>query len=451
MEDMVMESMPEFQELKPGQVIKSKVIAVYDDKVIVDLGLKMDGFLDKSDFQTLPEVGEEIDIYISRLNPRDGTPVISHSRAREMGVWKKLEDDFASGRIIEGRITKKVKGGFELDVGMPAFMPSSQLAKKYLQNPENTVVELKITKLDKKTRNIVISNKLAEKESNDIKKEKVFSSLNEGDIVKGKITTITDFGIFVDLGGIDGLLHINDVSYKRIGDLQNMFKLGDTLEVKVLKFDPKENKIALGLKQLQKNPWDDVEEKFKPNMRIKGKITSLTPFGAFVFLEDGIEGLIHVSDISWTERIVHPKDVFKEGQEVEAIVLESSVQKHKISLSYKATLDNPYDKFKAGEIVSGDVVKLMDFGCLIKIDQNIHGFVHVSEISKSRIDKPSDVLAMGENVSGKVIKIDKPKKRIEISIKQLDREQEEQDVKGFMNSQETKIKFADLIENNDNN
>ncbi|HAM39241.1 MAG: hypothetical protein A2474_08095 [Elusimicrobia bacterium RIFOXYC2_FULL_34_12] len=450
MDDVIMDAMPEFNELKPGQIIKSKVLAVYADKVVVDLGLKSDGFIQASDFKVLPEVGSEVDVYISHLRESDGFPVISHSKAREILTWKVIEDKFKDGKIIEGKIIKKIKGGYEVDIGISSFMPSSQVSKKISENKENNVIEVKIMEINKKNKNIVVSNKIVENEKNEKKKQNIFSTINEGDIVKGKIVTITDFGIFVDIGGIDGLLHINDVSYKRIEKLSDIYKIGDDLEVKILKFEPKENKIALGLKQLQQNPWDTIEEKYKPGMRVKGKITSCTSFGAFVMLEDGVEGLIHVSDISWTERISHPEDVFKCGQDVEAVVLESSVQKKKISLSYKAIFENPYDRYEIGKVVTGRIIKLMDFGCIIQIEPNIHGFVHVSEISRNRIDKPSDVLVAGEDVTGRVVKVDKSKKRIEVSIKQYEREQDEQEIKGFLNSQDTKIKFADLIENNDN-
>lgn len=459
MEEAVMDKMPEFQELKPGQIIKSKVIAVYDGKVVVGLGLKTDGFLQLSDFQTPPQIGSEIDIYISRLNPHTGSPVISYTKAKDMIIWKDLEGKFKSKKNINGKITKKIKGGYEVDIGIPAFMPGFQLSKKHSNRNESGAIEVRITEFNRKSRNVVVSNKIAEKEKQDLEKQKVFSTLKEGDTIKGKITTITDFGIFLDIGGIDGLLHINDVSYVRPEKLSDIHKVGDTLEVKVLKFDPEKNKVALGLKQLQKNPWDDVEEKYKPGMKVNGRITTITSFGAFVMLEDGVEGLIHVSDISWTERITHPKDVFSVGQSVDAVVVESSVQKQKISLSYKAIFENPYDLYKAGDVVSGHIMKLMDFGCIIKIKPKIppspankggiHGFIHVSEISKNRIDKPSDVLAIGEDVTGKVVKIDKSKKRIELSIKQYEREQDEQDLKGFLNTQETKIKFADLIEKDD--
>jgi len=445
-----MDAMPEFNELKPGQIIKTKVLAVYTDKVVVDLGLKSDGFIQASDFQTLPKVGSEVDVYISHFRESDGFPVISHAKAKEIIAWKVIEEKFKDGGIIEGKISKKIKGGYEVDIGVPAFMPNSQISRKFVEKADLNVIEVKITELNKKNKNVVVSNKVVEKEKNEKSKQKIFSTIKEGDIIKGKIATITDFGIFVDIGGIDGLLHINDVSYKRIEKLSDIYKVGDELEVKVLKFDPKGNKIALGLKQLQKNPWDDVEKKYKSGMRVKGKITSCTSFGAFVMLEDGVEGLIHVSDISWTERISHPEDVFKCGQEIEAVVLESSVEKKKISLSYKATLNNPYDKYEIGKVITGRIVKLMDFGCIIQIEPKVHGFVHVSEISKNRIDKPSDVLVAEEDITGKIVKVDKLKKRIEISIKQYENEQDEQDIKGFLSSQETKIKFADLIENNDN-
>lgn len=459
MEEVVMDKMPEFQELKPGQIIKSKVIAIQEGKVVVGLGLKTDGFLQLSDFQTPPQIGSEIDIYISHLNPHNGSPVISYTKAKDIIIWKDLEEKFKLKENISGKISKKIKGGYEINIGIPAFMPGFQLSKKHSNKNGSGIIEVRITEFDKKGRNIVVSNKIVEKEKQDLEKQKIFSTLKEGDIIKGKITTIADFGIFLDIGGIDGLLHINDVSYVRPEKLSDIHKVGDTLEVKVLKFDPEKNKVALGLKQLQKNPWDDVEEKYKPGMKVKGKITTITSFGAFVMLEDGIEGLIHVSDISWTERITHPKDVFETGQPVEAAVVESSVQKQKISLSYKAIFENPYEQYKPGDVVSGQVMKLMDFGCIIKIKPKIppspankggiHGFIHVSEISKTRIDKPSGVLAIGEDITGKVMKIDKAKKRIEVSIKQYEKEQDEQDIKGFLNTPETKIKFADLIERDD--
>ncbi|MFH0947397.1 MAG: S1 RNA-binding domain-containing protein [Elusimicrobiota bacterium] len=452
MDEMMMDKMPDIQEqeLKPGQIVKSKVIAIMDGQVVVDLGLKRDGFVSAGDFQTLPKIGSEIDIFIVRMDLRDGSPVISYTKARDIMMLKNADENFKSKKIIPGKITKKIKGGYEVDIeGIPAFMPSSQLSRKYSSESVGMTIDVKITEFDRKSKNVVVSNKIVEKEKSELQKQKVFASLKEGDIIKGKIITITDFGIFVDIGGIDGLLHINDVSYKRIENLSDVYKIGEELEVVVLKFEPKENKIALGLKQLRRNPWDDVEKNYKQGMKVKGKITSLTPFGAFVMLEDGVEGLIHVSDISWTERIAHPKDVFEEGQEIEAVVLDSSVEKQKVSLSYKANLKNPLDKYEVGKIAEGHIIKLMDFGCIAQLEQNIHGFIHVSEISKTRIDKPSDVLTVGEDIKGIIVKVDKSKKRIELSIKQYEKEQEEKDLKGFLNSQETKIKFADLIESDD--
>ena len=448
----MMDKMPDIQELKPGQIVKSKVIAVMNGQVVVDLGLKRDGFVSAGDFQTLPEIGSEIDIFISRLDSRDGSPVISYTKARDIMVWKNAGENFKSKKIIQGKITKKIKGGYEVDAeGIPAFIPSSQLSKKYYSKPVGTIIDVKITEYDRKIKNVVVSNKIVEKEKSELQKQKVLSSIKEGDIIKGKIATITAFGIFMDLGGIDGLLHINDVSYKRVESIADLYKIGEEITVKVLKFDSKENKIALGLKQLQKNPWDDVEKNYKPGMKVKGKITSLTSFGAFVMLEDGVEGLIHVSDISWTERIAHPKDVFECGQFITAIVLDSSVERQKVSLSYKAISKNPFDKYEVGKVVQGHIIKLMDFGCIAQLEQNIHGFIHVSEISKTRIDKPSDVLTVGEDVKGMIVKVDKSKKRIELSIKQYEKEQEARDLKGFLNSQETKIKFADLIEEDESN
>ena len=442
---MEMEKMPDMPELKPGQVVKSTVVHVSSEKVLVDLGLKKEGFLSASEFKNLPQVGSEIDIYINHLNT-DGSPNISHSKARDMLIWNNIDESFQSGKIINGKIGKKIKGGYEVDIGLSAFMPGSQLSRNHSKSPEGTALGVVITELDKKSRNVVVSNKLAEKEVNEAKRQEIFAGIKDGSVIKGKISTITDFGIFVDLGGIDGLLHINDVSYKKAENLNAIYKTGDEITVKVLKIDPKGNRIALGAKQLLKNPWDDVELKYRKGMKVSGKVTTLTQFGAFVMLEDGVEGLIHVSDISWTERIVHPKDVFKEGQDIEAVVLESSVEKQKISLSYKALFENPYDSYKIGKVVTARVAKLMDFGALVELEKHIYGFVHVSEIAKNRIEKPSDVLAIDDEITGKVIKVEKQKKRIEISIKRYEKEQEEQDIKGFLNSQETRIKLADLIE-----
>ncbi|MFH1540686.1 MAG: S1 RNA-binding domain-containing protein [Elusimicrobiota bacterium] len=449
MDEMLMYKMSEIQKLEPGQIVKSKVIAITDGQVVVNLGLKRDGFVDVADFQTPPEIGSKIDIFIVRLDSQDGHPTISYTKARDIVVWENIDEKFKSKEIIKSKITKKINGGYEVDIeGIFAFMPSSQLSRKYSsQQVIGITIDVKITEFDKGNKNIVVSNRIVELEKSEIQKQKVFSSIKEGDIIKSKITTITNFGIFVDIGGIDGLLHINDVSYKRIENLSQVYKIGDELTVKVLKFDPKKGKVALGLKQLQKNPWDDVEKNYKPGMKVKGKITSLVDFGAFVMLEDGVEGLIHVSDISWTDRIAHPKDIFEEGQVIEAIVADSNAEKKKVSLSYKANFENPFDKYEVGKIAKGHVIKLMDFGCVIQLEQNIHGFIHVSEISKTRVDKPSDVLIVGEDVEGVIIKVDKLKKRIELSIKQYEKEQEKQDIKGFLNSEETKIKFADLIQN----
>jgi small subunit ribosomal protein S1 len=447
--DKVMERMPDFPDLKPGQVVKSKVVAISGDKVLVDLGLKREGFLSITEFQNVPpKVGSEIDIYINHINSRDGSPSISHSRAKDLIAINSIGDNFQEGKIINGVIGRKIKGGYEVDIGMAAFMPGSQISKEFSNAPAGTRIEVKIIEFDKRSKNVVVSNKVVEKEKAVVKRQELFASLKEGDVVNGKVVSITGFGVFVDLGGVDGLLHINDVSYKKLDKLDGMFKAGDEIKAKVLKIDQAEGKIGLGLKQLQKNPWDSVEKKYKRGTKISGKVTSITPFGVFVLIEDGVEGLLHVSDISWTERIAHPKDVFKPGQDIEAVVLEANREKQKISLSFKALFDNPYDKYVPGRVVSGSVIKLMDFGCIVELEPNIHGFVHVSEIAKSRIEKPSDVLSLGDAVSGKVVKMDKAKRRIEVSIKQQERENEEQDIRSFLNSQQKGLKLADLLEDN---
>ncbi|OQA91629.1 MAG: 30S ribosomal protein S1 [Elusimicrobia bacterium ADurb.Bin231] len=446
MEEMLMENMPDLPELKAGQIIKSKVVAVSGDRVLVDLGLKRDGILPVTEFAEIPKVGTEIDIYINHINPRDGFPSISHSKAKDVSTWNDLAECQKSGKTITGKISKRIKGGFEVDIGVTAFLPGSHLSKEYLQNPEGKSVELKITECNRKNKNVVVSNKVVENEKRELQKKKFFETIKEGDIVTGKISSITEFGVFVNLGGIDGLLHINDISYKKNSNPRELYKLGDEIEVKILKLDPAENKIGLGIKQMLKNPWDDIGKKYPKGTQVKGTVTTIAPFGAFVLLEDGVEGLIHVSDISWTERITHPKTIFTPGQEVETVVMESDAEKQKISLSYKALQSNPYDKYSPNKVVTGTVAKLMDFGCIVKLEPNIHGFLHVSEISKSRIEKPSDILEIGDEVTGIVVKVEKNKKRIEISLKQYEKQQEEQDMKGFLNTQETRIKLADLLE-----
>ena len=335
------------QNLRRGKILEGKVVGKAGDDAVIDVGLKSEGLVNKNEFEDFDalKTGDTVEVLLEELEDESGIIKLSKRKADRIRGWERILEDNHEGDIIEGRATRKIKGGLLVDIGVPVFLPASQVD---IRRPSDIgifigkMVRAEILKIDEERRNIVISRrKLIERERNE-KKDKLMSQIAEGDAVKGTVTNIADFGVFVDLGGIDGLLHITDMSWGRVNHPSELCKVGDTLEVKILKIDMQKEKIALGLKQMEASPWDGIDERFPLESRIKGKVVSLVSYGAFIELDEGIEGLVHISEMSWTKRINHPSELVEVGQEIEVVVLDINSEKHEISLGMKQTEVNPW-------------------------------------------------------------------------------------------------------------
>ena len=410
----------------------SKVLAVGKDFVVVDIGFKAECLIPLEEFSgeeglELPEIGTDLEVYVESLEDDDGVTLLSKVKAEKLRVWEDVREIYENDGVVEGTIVTRVKGGLSVDIGVKAFLPGSQVdlrPVRYLDNLLGERFEFKILKYSQQRGNIVLSRRvLLEKERED-KRLDTLKVLEEGAVMKGNIKNITDYGVFVDLGGIDGLLHITDMTWGRIIHPSEMFAVGDEVDVLVLKYFPEDQKVSLGLKQKEKNPWEDVEERYPSGSKVLGKIVSITDYGAFIELEPGVEGLIHVSEMSWTRKVRHPSKILDLGQEVEAVIKELDVERKRISLSLKDAEPNPWkqaqDRYPIGSIVTGTVRNITDFGIFVGLEEGIDGLVHISDISwTQRQRRPSDVAKKGEEISVKVLSIDVGQERLSLGIKQL--------------------------------
>src|SRR5499426_1196356 len=409
--------------LGEGEIVRGTVLAVDDKEVLVDVGFKSEGVIALSEFPDPAsiKVGQVIDVFLEKMENQDGLVVLSKQRADFVRVWDKVKE-------VEGRLVRKIKGGVVVDLyGVEAFLPGSQIALRQVQNVDGLLgqnVQVKIIKLNKRRRNIVVSRRAVLEEERDRMKATILKDLAKDQIREGVVKNITDFGAFVDLGGIDGLLHITDMSWGRVGHPSELVKIGDRLKVKVLNFDPEKERISLGLKQLDAYPWEGVEEKYKVADRIKGRVVSITDYGAFVELEKGIEGLIHVSEMSWTRHVRHPSKIVNIGDVIEAVVLKVDKANEKISLGLKQVEPDPWltldQKYPTGMRVRGKVRNLTNFGAFVELEEGIDGLVHVSDMSwTKRVAHPSEVLKKGDAVEVMILAIDKEHRRISLGLKQV--------------------------------
>ena len=416
--------------LEEGEILKGRVLRVNKNEVVVDIGFKSEGIIPLGEFADADavRVGDEIDVFLEKMENQDGLVVLSKQRADFVKVWDRVKEAAERGEVVEGRITRKIKGGAVVDLfGVEAFLPGSQIALRPPQSVEqlmNQVLQFKIIKLNKRRRNIVVSRRLVLEEERASAKEEILKTLEVGQIRSGYVKNITEFGAFIDLGGIDGLLHITDISYGRIKHPSEVLTVGDKLEVKVLSFEPERERISLGLKQLQEYPWERVEEKYPVGTRVHGRVVSITEYGAFIELERGVEGLVHISEMSWTKHIRHPNKILTEGQEVECMVLKVDKGNEKISLGLKQVEPDPWltldEKYPMGLVISGKVRNLTNFGAFVELEDGIDGLVHISDMSWTRrINHPSEVLKKGQQVDVKVLSIDKDKRRISLGLKQV--------------------------------
>ncbi|MDP6331864.1 MAG: 30S ribosomal protein S1, partial [SAR324 cluster bacterium] len=414
-------------------IVSGTVTEITRDYVTVDICFKSDCLIAVNEFQNSEgvlevEVGDTVDVYVEALEAdEDGITYLSKRKAEKVRTWEKIGDIYEEDGIVRGTIVARIKGGLSVDIGVKAFLPGSQVDLRPVRNLDKLLGEdfdFKVLKFNQKRGNIVLSRRVLLEIDRDEKRLKTLEILQEGALINGYIKNITDYGVFVDLGGVDGLLHITDMTWGRIVHPSEMFEIGDEVEVVVLKYFPEDQKVSLGLKQKAQNPWEMVEEKFAVGTKVSGKIVSLTDYGAFIEIEPGVEGLIHVSEMSWTKRVRHPSKVVELGQMVEAVVKDLDVERKRISLSIKEVQVNPWklalDRYPVGCIVKGSVRNVTDFGIFIGLDEGIDGLVHVSDISwKQRQCKPSEIASKGDEIEVKVLNIDVDQERLSLGIKQL--------------------------------
>jgi small subunit ribosomal protein S1 len=412
-----------------GEIVKGTVIEVRPKEVMVDIGYKSEGVIPANEFDDIKtvKIGDEIDVLIEKLEDKDGMVVLSKEKAEFKQNWDKILTICNEGGTITGRVKAVVKGGLLVNIGVEAFLPASQIditTTKNLASYVGNSYEFKVVKINQERQNIVLSRReLIEQERND-RRSKLLAEMTPGDIRKGTVKNITDFGAFIDLNGIDGLLHITDMSWGRINHPSDILKVGQDIDVVVLDINKEKERVSLGLKQKLANPWDNIEAKYPIGAKVKGKVVNLVPYGAFVELEPGVEGLVHVTELSWTKRIAKPSDVLKADQEIEAVVLGINREEQKISLGVRQLETNPWDKamdkYPPGTRVKGKIRNLTSYGAFIELEEGLDGMIHVSDISWTRkINHPSEVLKKGDEVEAVVLEIDKANQRIAVGVKQL--------------------------------
>lgn len=423
------DSTSEERVLQKGMILNGKVVELTKDYVVVDVGMKSEGLVPTDEFRNLDElqIGSVIEVLLEDPENNEGQIVLSRSKAFQQRQWEHLVNNATEGSLVEGTVLRKVKGGLMVDIGIEAFLPGSQIDNKRLTNLDELVgktFDFKILKINLERKNIVVSRRELLEEERLSKKQDILAGIREGDLITGVVKNITDFGVFLDLQGIDGLLHITDMTWKRIRHPSEMVELGQELEVMVLAIDEEKGRLALGLKQKEANPWEAVEQKFPPGTIVKGKVVNMLPYGAFIEIEPGIEGLIHVSEMSWTQTINDPHEVVRKGDEVEAMVLSIQKDEGKISLGLKQTGRNPWDdveeKFPPGKVVDVEIRSLTNYGAFATLEPGIDGLIHISDLSwTKKISHPSEVLKVGDKVQTVVLSVDKESKKITLGMKQL--------------------------------
>ncbi len=423
----------DFLDIQDGSIIKGKVVRIDDEKVIVDVNFKSEGQIPIEEFQDSDgnldvKEGDEVEVFVIRKNEVEGTIHLSYKRAKKIRVLDELEAIQKNNQNVEGKIVKRIKGGYTVEIkGIEAFLPGSQVDLRPVPDMDALVGErfdFRILKINKQRTNVIVSRRAILEEERERKRQELLATIKEGMIVKGKVKNITDYGVFIDLGGLDGLLHITDISWKKIKHPSEVVSLGDELDLMVLNYDEKEQKVSLGLKQLVPNPWENIHEKYPEGKKTTGKVTNIVDYGAFVELEPGIEGLVHISEMSWTRKLKHPSQMVKVGDEVEVVVLGVDVEKKRISLGMKQVKPNPWDivveKYPEGTIVEAPIKNITDFGIFVGIEEGIDGLIHVSDISwTKKIHHPAELYKVGDMVRAKVLTVDKENEKFTLGIKQL--------------------------------
>jgi small subunit ribosomal protein S1 len=427
MEKLIAKSLRDFKE---GSIVKGHILEIRPREVLVDIGYKSEGVIPTSEFDDAKElqIGDEVEVLLERLEDDHGMVRLSKEKASYKQNWDKIAKVFQEGGLIKGKVKAVVKGGLTVNIGVEAFLPGSQIdvvPPKDLQQFVGNTYDFKIVKINDDRKNVVLSRRELIEQERSEKRQKFMDNVKIGDVVKGSVKNLTDFGAFIDLDGMDGLLHITDMTWGRLGHPSELLKVGQEVEVQVLDINKEKERVSLGLKQTQKNPWDKIEERFPIGTHVKGKITNLVPYGAFVEIEEGVEGLIHVSELSWTKRITRPGDVLTVGQEIEAVVLGVNKEEQKISLGVRQLESNPWDeiehRYMIGKQVKGKVRNMTAYGAFVELEEGIDGMVHVSDLSWTRkINHPMEILKKGDEVEAVVIDIDKQNQRISLGLKQLE-------------------------------
>lgn len=414
-----------------GEIFDGRVLAVTEAGVVVDVGGKFEGLVPAQEFldSGAPiEFGEGQTIEVERLHEqRDGYVLLSHVRAHRRRVWERIEKAYREHTNLKGKIVERIKGGLVVDIGVRAFLPASQIELRPvhdLEEMKDKGIDVRILKLNRKRGNIVVSHRAILEEEQKTKREALAATLQEGTVVNGHVKNVTDYGVFVDLGGMDGLLHVSDLVWGRVPHPSTLVKAGDEIQVQVLKFDKEKQRISLGRKQLLPDPWSSVPDRFPVGLRVKGKVVGVTDYGAFVQVEPGVEGLVHVSEMSWSKRTKHPSKIVKVGEDVDVVVLEVKTDQRRISLGLKQTLPDPWEaaaeRYPVGTVVSGRVRNLADFGAFVEIEEGMEGLIHISDVSwTERIKHPSEKFKKGDVVQARVLKVDSQNRRLSLGIKQV--------------------------------
>src|SRR5438132_1520370 len=426
MEDWYREELVEFEE---GEVVRGRVVQVGASEVLIDVGYKSEGSIPIEEFQRsglLPKVGDEIEVYLEAKEDNEGLIVLSKDKADKIKVWDVVSRAHERGTPVEGRVIEVVKGGLAVDVGVKAFLPGSQVDLRPVKNLASMLgqtIRAKVIKLNRRRGNVVLSRRAVLEEEREEKKKHTLEVLQEGMSLTGTVKNITDYGAFIDLGGIDGLLHVTDMSWGRVGHPSEIFQVGDQVEVVVLHFDRETGRVSLGYKQKSSDPWERVEKTYAAGTKTKGKVVSLTNFGAFIELEPGVDGLLHISDMSWTRNVGHPSEILKKGQEIETQILNLDRENKRISLGLKQIQPDPWttvqQRYPMGSRVTGKIVRLTDFGAFVELEPGVDGLLHISQMSNRPIGRPDELVSVGDELTLLVIRVDANERRIGLSLKEL--------------------------------
>ncbi|HEX6565140.1 MAG TPA: 30S ribosomal protein S1 [Chthoniobacterales bacterium] len=427
MQELIAKSLRDFKE---GSIVKGRVLEIRSREVLVDIGYKSEGVIPSSEFDDIDqvEVGDEVEVLLERLENEDGMVVLSKEKAAHKQNWDKIVKVFEGDGLIKGKVKAVVKGGLTVNIGVEAFLPGSQIdivPPRDLQQFVGNTYDFKIVKINDERKNVVLSRREIIEQERAEKRSRFLETVQVGNTVKGTVKNLTDFGAFIDLDGMDGLLHITDMTWGRLTHPSELLKIGQEVDVVVLDINKEKERVSLGLKQTQRNPWDKIEERFPVGAKVHGKVTNLVPYGAFVEIEEGVEGLIHVSELSWTKRITRPSDVLTQGQEIEAVVLGVNKEEQKISLGVRQLDPNPWDaieqRYALSSVVKGKIRNMTAYGAFVELEEGIDGMIHVSDLSWTRkINHPSEVLKKNDEVEAIVLDIDKVNQRISLGIKQLE-------------------------------